>query len=113
MELYEAFSFNSKHISFCVLNVFIVFLDIDKCVANTHDCAAEADCKNTEGSFTCTCRDGYQGDDKTCQGAEITKWQTLTLFNYDQIKCLISSMFSLEYLSLTGVSQSLSLRRFD
>ncbi|XP_020610701.1 putative vitellogenin receptor isoform X2 [Orbicella faveolata] len=41
--------------------------DIDECVANTHDCAAEADCKNTEGSFICTCHDGYQGDGKTCQ----------------------------------------------
>ena len=70
-------------IPFLLLNVSIVVLDIDECVANTHDCAAEADCKNTEGSFICTCHDGYQGDGKTCQGEEITRWQTLTLITYD------------------------------
>lgn len=79
MKLSEALSFHGKHIPFFLLSVSVVFLDIDECVANTHDCAAEADCKNTEGSFICTCHDGYQGDGKTCQGAEITKWQTLTL----------------------------------
>ena len=85
IKLYEALTFHSKQIPFFVLNVSIVFLDIDECVANTHDCAAKADCENTEGSFICTCHDGYQGDGKTCQGAEITKWhaQSLTLFTYD------------------------------
>ncbi|KAL9989007.1 hypothetical protein ACROYT_G003511 [Oculina patagonica] len=42
-------------------------LDIDECAANKHDCAAEAVCTNTAGSFICTCLDGYQGNGKTCQ----------------------------------------------
>ncbi|XP_078345545.1 uncharacterized protein LOC144631045 [Oculina patagonica] len=41
--------------------------DIDECMANTHDCAAEANCTNTADSFICTCKDGYQGNGKTCQ----------------------------------------------
>ena len=79
MKLCEALGFHGKHISFLLLNVSILSLDIDECLANTHECAAKADCKNTEGSFTCTCHDGYQGDGKTCRGPEITKLQTLTL----------------------------------
>ena len=83
-------------------------LDINECVANTHDCAAEADCKNIEGSFICTCYDGYEGNGKTCQGAEI-----LTLIAY-MIKCLTSSMFSLVYLSRIVVSRNyFTIRRCD
>ena len=40
--------------------------DIDECEAGTDDCAATATCSNTDGSFTCKCKDGYSGDGKTC-----------------------------------------------
>ena len=55
-------------------NVSNVVLDIDECLDNTHDCAAEANCTNTAGSFICTCHDGYQGNGTTCQGTEISKY---------------------------------------
>ena len=32
----------------------------------TDNCAPEATCANTEGSFTCTCNQGYAGDGVTC-----------------------------------------------
>ena len=47
---------------------FSLCLDIDECAANTHDCAAEATCTNNEGSFICTCLDGFQGNGNTCKG---------------------------------------------
>lgn len=70
-----------------------MFLDIDECVANTDDCASEAECKNTAGSFICTCYDGYKGNGKTCQGAEITKWHTLTLITYELNACLVQCFY--------------------
>ena len=71
-KIHSCLKFHCKYILF-LANLSILFIDIDECEANTHDCAAEADCKNTEGSFMCTCHDGYQGNGKTCQGTKIAK----------------------------------------
>ncbi|XP_046547197.1 neurogenic locus notch homolog protein 1-like isoform X2 [Haliotis rubra] len=40
--------------------------DINECDAGTDDCHTNADCKNTEGSFTCTCKPNYAGNGKSC-----------------------------------------------
>ena len=45
-----------------------LFLDVNECLENTHKCSANADCTNTEGSYTCSCREGFQGDGFTCDG---------------------------------------------
>ena len=45
-----------------------VVLDIDECGASTPVCDINANCSNTRGSYICTCRAGYTGDGKTCQG---------------------------------------------
>jgi hypothetical protein len=44
-------------------------VDIDECAAGTANCGANATCKNTPGSFTCSCNPGYSGDGHTC-----TQW---------------------------------------
>ena len=36
--------------------------DIDECSTEPPPCDAFADCTNTEGSFTCACRDGFVED---------------------------------------------------
>ena len=41
-------------------------LDINECTLNIDNCNANAVCADTEGSFTCTCNPGYQGDGVTC-----------------------------------------------
>jgi hypothetical protein len=34
--------------------------DYDECTSNEHnDCADNSNCFNTEGSYTCSCKDGY------------------------------------------------------
>ena len=43
-------------------------LDIDECGASTPVCDINASCSNTPGSYICTCKSGYVGDGKTCQG---------------------------------------------
>ena len=48
--------------------LFYYILDIDECKENTDDCDVNADCNNTPGSFTCTCKDGYTGNGRKCKG---------------------------------------------
>ena len=40
--------------------------DINECLGGLSDCDRRALCKNTEGSYTCTCTDGTLGDGKSC-----------------------------------------------
>ena len=34
----------------------------------SNDCDKNAHCKDTVGSYECTCAEGYDGDGKTCTG---------------------------------------------
>ena len=45
-----------------------VVLDIDECGASSPVCDINANCSNTRGSYICTCKLGYTGDGKMCQG---------------------------------------------
>ena len=46
--------------------LFLVFIDINECIANTDGC--DQGCLNTIGSFQCTCDSGYvlSSDQRTC-----------------------------------------------
>ena len=52
---------------FSSINMFVV-LDIDECDASSLVCDINANCSNTRGSYICTCKSGYTGDGKMCQG---------------------------------------------
>ena len=54
---------NSKDVRIPVL-----FLDFDQCGMNNHTCDSNAMCINTDGSFACTCNEGYTGDGVYCGG---------------------------------------------
>ena len=51
-------------------NNFFLFpvplLDIDECADGSHRCNSSASCINTDGSFNCTCDNGYGGDGFNC-----------------------------------------------
>ena len=48
--------------------VAILPSDVDECVSGIDDCDGNADCMNTESSFTCQCSSGYEGDGLNCAG---------------------------------------------
>ena len=53
----------------------IIFLDIDECTEQTHNCCKEGGlCLNTKGSFCCTCKAGFTGNGYNCTGTLLT-WQ--------------------------------------
>ena len=41
-------------------------LDIDECQMELHECAENATCSDTEGSYECTCDPGFTGDGFNC-----------------------------------------------
>ena len=47
-------------------DVFSLSIDINECTTNP--CDANAVCLNTNGSFNCTCRPGFDGDGNVCKG---------------------------------------------
>ena len=46
-------------------------LDIDECKTGTHKCNRNANCANTFGSHTCTCKPGFAGDGTQCSGKRL------------------------------------------
>ena len=46
----------------------LMLLDIDECSNGSHDCDVNANCTNTNGSHSCTCKEGYTGKGESCQG---------------------------------------------
>ena len=53
----------------CFLSITLL-LDMDECKGSNNVCDLNADCTNTEGSHNCTCKEGYIGDGKSCQGTK-------------------------------------------
>ena len=43
-------------------NVYIYHADIDECEIEADICHVNAECTNTDGSYTCSCYGGYTGD---------------------------------------------------
>ena len=52
----------------CVLIYLSGSADINECELEIHICHSEANCTDTDGSFNCTCREGFEGDGFNCAG---------------------------------------------
>ena len=54
---------------------------MNECEIGFHNCHANADCINTDGSFECSCKDGYEGDGNVCD--DVNECQGLGCITYD------------------------------
>ena len=50
-----------------IIKNICVFSDIDECKGN-HSCHVNATCTNTNGSYVCECRPGFNGNGQNCKG---------------------------------------------
>ena len=71
-------------------------LDIDECQMALHECAENATCSDTEGSYECTCDPGFTGDGFNCTSMYIYTvryifisfvWHTETVIVSDVDEC--------------------------
>ena len=46
----------------------LILPDVDECSIDTNSCHVDASCTNTNGSFTCACKNGFSGDGLHCTG---------------------------------------------
>ena len=50
------------------MTFFVFTTDVDECSAESSPCDKNADCTNGDGSYTCTCKQGFIGDGASCTG---------------------------------------------
>ena len=97
-----------------VVFVFRLLSDINECSASSGVCDVNANCQNTLGSYLCSCKPGYSGDGKTCQGST---HGVFTGGTYKQCVCLCSKykcigiLKSLNIVNLKGIMTMLELER--
>ena len=66
--------------------LFILILDIDECSTEPSPCDQNADCTNSDGSYSCACKQGFTGNGTTCEGTK----ENLTL--HDNINCTSANL---------------------
>ena len=47
---------------------FFIMPDFDECSLEPSPCDENADCTNTDGSYGCTCKQGFSGNGSICEG---------------------------------------------
>ena len=64
---YDCINFTSQ-IQNIIFNMLFVIADVNECNNVTYPCHANATCINTNGSYICHCRKGFDGDGTNCTG---------------------------------------------
>ena len=70
--------------------------DFDECSLEPKPCDNNATCSNTDGSFICTCKEGFSGNGTVCEGMQK---QMLTLMAKELYNTERSPQFSLQFSS--------------
>ena len=85
-----------------------VCTDIDECEDGTDSCGENADCTNTDGSYTCSCLSGYSGDGMTCDGKDLPKQvsghiRCIHFLVYRHQECLLSIAYDTDAMCCNAV----------
>ena len=70
----RATSFKFSPVSFIIIESFFLISsisicpDIDECSVFSSICDINAVCRNSEGSYVCSCKEAFAGDGKACKG---------------------------------------------
>ncbi|CAH3197854.1 unnamed protein product, partial [Porites evermanni] len=67
------------------LTSLFYLLDVDECKESLPKCHFDADCTNTEGSYSCLCKSGYFGDGFTCEKGECFNTNKKSLYSSHSI----------------------------
>ena len=63
-------SWSHSLVLYCILTLFILCnfwtADVNECTSGTASCHLHASCRNTYGSYTCSCNTGYTGNGFSC-----------------------------------------------
>ena len=51
--------------------------DIDECSEDSSPCDENADCSNSDGSYSCTCKQGFTGNGTVCEGICLVSLKTI------------------------------------
>ena len=51
-----------------LLDINVPSPDIDECKIVPSVCHSDADCTDSDGSYECTCKEGYSGNERLCTG---------------------------------------------
>lgn len=62
-------------------------LDLDECALGTDSCSDQAQCTDTDGSYTCDCNPGFEGDGITCRSMSIACNVLYTYAPYTLCEC--------------------------
>jgi hypothetical protein len=60
------------YVNSCII-LICVCVDVDECALGTDNCHDNATCNNTDGSFECSCNDGYSGNGTSCESKRTVK----------------------------------------
>ena len=51
---------------------------VSPCLTGANDCNENAECRDiAHGSYSCHCRQGYEGDGVNCTGKNLTYWTVI------------------------------------
>lgn len=58
----------TKGLGHCTRSLLCSFADVDECAQGLDDCHTNALCQNTLTSYKCSCKPGFQGEGRQCEG---------------------------------------------
>ena len=63
-------SINRSPLTHKITNISILMVsELDECSSDPSPCDENALCTNSDGSYSCTCKQGFTGDGTLCEGA--------------------------------------------